>query len=257
MVALSVLFHIVAFAAILFLPESLYSRKHFPGMGTVYEVDLVELPGGGGRKPEPAARVEKKPESAAPKVDQARRIEEPRKEEKPLVVAKKTAEKRPAPTENALAPSEHLQKALERIQNKVKAEEHLQTAISRLEAKVGSPEGAGPGPGEGPGRIGGVGGAGGPMALYLMEVEQRIRSNWSYPVTVDSRKDLETIVVLLVKSDGAIQKVRVEKKSASVMFDQSVLKAVERSDPLPPFPETYKKSYEEIEINFNLKDLKG
>ena len=39
------------------------------------------------------------------------------------------------------------------------------------------------------------------------------------------------------------------------MFDESVMRAIERSDPLPPFPEGFLKSFEEIEINFNLREL--
>jgi len=48
---------------------------------------------------------------------------------------------------------------------------------------------------------------------------------------------------------------RFKERSGDTIFDQSVLKAVEKSDPLPPFPEGYIKSYDDIEITFNLKDL--
>jgi len=58
-----------------------------------------------------------------------------------------------------------------------------------------------------------------------------------------------------VKRDGAILKRRFKKRSSSAVFDESVSKAIERSNPLPPFPEGYRKSHDEIEINFNLKDL--
>jgi colicin import membrane protein len=50
-------------------------------------------------------------------------------------------------------------------------------------------------------------------------------------------------------------KSRFKTRSSFPLFDQSVLRAVERSDPLPPFPEGYMKTSEEIEINFNLKEL--
>jgi colicin import membrane protein len=59
----------------------------------------------------------------------------------------------------------------------------------------------------------------------------------------------------MVKRDGSILKTEIKKRSSDDMFDQSVIKAIERSDPLPPFPEGYRKSYDEIEINFNLKEL--
>jgi N-methylhydantoinase A len=60
-----------------------------------------------------------------------------------------------------------------------------------------------------------------------------------------------------VRSDGTILKSRLEKRSTDVLFDESVLKAIERSNPLPPFPEGYRKTHEEFYINFTLNDLKG
>ena len=96
--------------------------------------------------------------------------------------------------------------------------------------------------------------------MYQMEVEGKIKGNWSYPVAITSpknRKDLEAIVIVKVKNDGTILKFWISKRSANAIFDQSVLKAVERSDPLPPFPEGYRKTFDEIEINFNLSDLEA
>jgi colicin import membrane protein len=90
-----------------------------------------------------------------------------------------------------------------------------------------------------------------------VEVETKIKGNWSYPVALQIQKDLEAVVVLKVKSDGTILRSQLKKRSSNPVFDQSVLKAIERSDPLPPFPEGYRKSHDEIEITFNLKDLEG
>jgi colicin import membrane protein len=96
-----------------------------------------------------------------------------------------------------------------------------------------------------------------PMAIYRAETENWIKSNWSYPVAMDNAENLETIVVLKVRRDGSILKTRFETRSRNTLFDESVLKAIERSDPLPPFPEGYRKSHEEFIINFNLKDLEN
>ncbi|MBN1106798.1 MAG: TonB C-terminal domain-containing protein [Deltaproteobacteria bacterium] len=255
MVSLSVLFHLAAFALILFVPGTGSSIRSL--RGTVYEVNLVEMPGGGAaRIPGPALQAEAKAKKVIPRETRARRIEEVKREEKPLVVAKKTVEKVTPKTETPkVSPNELLDKAISKIARKVKSEnqDHLNTAISRLQAKVGG----GPGQGPGGGGIGaGQGMSGGPMALYQMEVEARIRSNWSYPVAMD-KKDLEAVVVLLVRQDGTILKSRIERRSLSALFDESVIKAVERSNPLPPFPDTYRMSQDELEITFNLKDLEG
>ena len=111
-----------------------------------------------------------------------------------------------------------------------------------------------PGPKEGGGPV-----AATAMQFYQMEVETWVKRNWSYPVAMDDPKDLQAVVVLSVKSDGTILKTRLDKPSSNAIFDESVLKAVERSNPLPPFPESYRQHYDhdEIEINFNLKDLEG
>ena len=62
-------------------------------------------------------------------------------------------------------------------------------------------------------------------------------------------------MVVKVRSNGEILESRIKKRSSSIIFDQTVMKAIERSDPLPPFPEGYRKTYDEIEFTFNLSDL--
>lgn len=258
-VLFSFLFHLAVFSAVLFVPGSFPTIRAVGGV--VYEVNLVEMPGGGSSQRLTALTTprEGKTEALLKRETKARRIEEAKSEQKPLVVAKKTVEKTVTPTEKPKeSPSELIAKAVEKIEKKVKSDntEHLEKAISGLQAKVSGGTGTGPGAGPSAGQ-GGLGGTGGPMALYQMEVEARIKSNWSYPVAMDRPKNLEAVVVLMVRQDGTIVRSRIEKRSSSALFDESVLKAIERSNPLPPFPESYRKSSDEIEITFNLKDLEG
>ena len=60
-----------------------------------------------------------------------------------------------------------------------------------------------------------------------MEVESLIKSNWHYPAALESRKDLEAVVVLAGQSDGTILKTRFDKRSAVGFFDESVSKAID------------------------------
>lgn len=255
-IGLSVFLHMALLSMVFIVPSYGPSIRSFPG--TVYTVDLVEMPGGGSPKTAgPVVSRGAKPESAVQKDTRAKRIEEPRREEKPLVIAKKTVEKSAQTVEKPKpSTSEMIEKAISGIEKKVRSDnvDHLNAAFSRLQAKVGSGESRGSG--GGPGGTGQGAGGGGPMALYQMEVETKIRSNWAYPVAMD-KKQLEAVVVILVKQDGTILRTRIERRSASALFDESVLKAVERSNPLPPFPDSYRKSSDEIEITFNLKDLEG
>jgi len=250
MMVASIFFHLAIFSIILFVPESFPSRNIG---GIVYEVNLVEMPGGGDLKLHDAGTVKRgKGEAIVKKDTQAKRIQTMKKEEKPLVIAKRTIEKQGSPIkEPKISSSQLIERAISRIENKVKSEgsDHIDRAISRLESKVSSRFGTGLSGGQARGGI--------PIRLYQMEVESWIKSNWSYPVAVQSTKKLEATVLLKVKMDGTILKTWFKKRSSNSIFDQSVIKAIEKSDPLPPFPEGYRKSYEDFEISFNLKDLEG
>jgi colicin import membrane protein len=88
--------------------------------------------------------------------------------------------------------------------------------------------------------------------MYKMTVETQIKSQWSYS---DALGNYEAIVIVNIRNDGTVLETRFIKPSGNKIFDESVLKAIEKAKPLPPLPEGYEKSYEEIKINFNLKDL--
>jgi colicin import membrane protein len=145
-----------------------------------------------------------------------------------------------------------IDQALVKIEKKVKSGEkdHLGEAISRLETRN-----------EGASRKGFANGSsvtGMAIDIYKSEVEDWIKSNWAYPVALTSprnKEDLEAVVVVRAKSNGTIMKSSFTKRSSNAMFNQSVLKAIEQSDPLPPFPPGYRVTQEEFEITFNLNEL--
>ncbi len=250
---LSVLFHLAVFSIFLFVPESFPHRRSFEGV--VYEVNLVEMHGGSVKKSGGTNSAKtKKPGPAIKKNTPAKRIEAPKKTAKPLVIAKRTVRKKTTPVKKPKkTASQMIDRAISKIERKVTSDNrsHVDRAISKLEKRVASGAGAGAGP------SGGSPATGLPMQIYQMEVEGWIKSNWAYPVAMGDSKDLEAVVILRVKADGTVLKTSFAKTSNNDIFDQSVIKAIERSDPLPPFPETYRKNYEEFEINFNLKDLEN
>jgi colicin import membrane protein len=268
MVVLSLIVHVAVFSAIFFIPESLPARRSFDGI--IYEVNLVEMPGGGAVASESRGAPVKQAQPAVKKAEPAKRIPEapakripppPKKEEKPVVIAKKTLD-RPAPAQEKpkVAPSDLIDKAISKIERNVKSEEHLDRALAKLESRAEEPEEiAGPSSGGGVAERGlGYGGGipgGTAMQIYQMQVEGLIKSNWHYPVAMDNQKDREAILLLVVRRDGAIVSSRFDKRSQHVLFDESVLKAIERSNPLPPFPESLRRNHEEFVIRFNLKDF--
>lgn len=90
--------------------------------------------------------------------------------------------------------------------------------------------------------------------LYYTEVWNAISSQWALPDFLKSQK-LEAILVLTVRRDGKIVSVRFQKKSGNNLFDESVLRAVRKADPLPPFPKIYSPPEEQIGIRFRPQDL--
>lgn len=217
----------------------------------------------------------------------ARRIETPRAPEKPAVIAKRTVEtpapavpeprvdtsrlvdrKQPVDPKRAEPerrdPSALISDAVSKIQSEVderrKEDSLIGEAIARLETRQVE---ADTGPGIGGAAGAAAGGRGGDAVgrsirarLYEIQVKDLIMSNWTYPMTLDSLSgDPRAEVIMRVRSDGSIVNYSIRRKSANPRFDESVLKAVERSDPLPPFPDGFRKQ-EEIVLNFNLSDLR-
>jgi len=254
MVALSVVLHLAIFSVVLFVPEAMPTRRF---EGVVYSVNLVEMPAGANVKIKGStSRPGKKGTRVAQKGSQAKRITVQEKKKKPVVIAKRTVKtKTPTIKKPKVSSSELIDRAVSKIEKKVKSKvesdekSHVDRAIAKLESEVSTTIGPGVQEGSPAGWI--------PIQMYQMEVEEKIKGNWSYPVALQSREDLEAVVVVVVKRDGTILKTEMKKGSSDPIFDESVLRAVKRSDPLPPFPEAYRKSHEEIEIKFNLQDLQG
>jgi colicin import membrane protein len=271
MVVFSVLFHAVIFAAVLFVPGSMPTRAI---RGAVYEVNLVEMGQDRSPKAGKGAAPPVKPQekvSVSKMEEPVKRIAPPKPQEKALVIAKKTVQKEEVKKKPEIPPSKRIEEAVSKIQKKVSAEQkdHLKKALSEIEKKVDSGsqdqiseaisrlQGRVSAPGrEGMGPAGG-GVAGKIMEIYIMQVTERIRENWSYPATLGAEKDkdLEAVFVLRVNNEGKILMSWFEKKSSNALYDQSVAKAIERSDPLPPFPPSYHRSEEEFEITFNLREM--
>ena len=289
MVAFSLLLHVGVLGGVIFYPGAVPTRKI---LGPVYEVSLVEMPASRQGQPgplvsaapaAPAAKPAAAPapsKAAAPDPAPARRIEAPRPAEKPAVIAKRTVETptpavlkpkvdppalvdRSGPADRQKSETEKrdpaalIADAVSRIQREVddkKTEDSLiGDAIARLETRQA-------GEGGEPGAVGGGVGAGvaGTIRerLYVMQVKDLITRNWTYPVTLDSISgDSRAVVTLQVRNNGSVIGYNISQKSANPRFDESVLKAVERSDPLPPPPEEYGKQVE-ITLNFNLSDLR-
>jgi colicin import membrane protein len=251
----SVIFHLVLFSMVFLIPEAMPTRSF---QGTVYEVSLVEAPAKKTSKAGMHAVSKKgRPVGRVSKVRPMQPVELLKKEttkEKPVVIAKRVIKKRPVKSAKpTISPSKLIDQAVSKIEKKVETREAdpLNQAISRIENQVKSGSGSAT-PSGGPQ-------TGIAIQIYKAEVETLIKNNWAYPAAFmdpEKNKDLEALVIMKVSKDGSILGSRFEKRSGNAGFDESVQKAIDRSNPLPPFPEGYMKTDDEIEINFNLRELK-
>jgi colicin import membrane protein len=260
MLAVSVILHLAVLSAAIFLSGVFQTRED---EDVVYEVDLVSMPA---LSPQAQAAASSKSESVIQESTPAKKAV-PIEEKKIPIPSEKTPVKKPVAKKEE-ATQNNVEVAIARLQKKVKAEggEHLDQAISDLEKKNKSEEGhlgnalarlqsktGEPGTKSGipsNSRVQDVA-----LQIYKGQITAQIYSNWSYPTAISNKKGLEAIVILKVSEDGKIiESPAFKKKSNNPIFDQSVLKAIEKSNPLLPLPEG-RGSYEEIEVKFNLEKL--
>jgi colicin import membrane protein len=251
MFLLSLGFHIAVFLIIVFMPSPGPSSRI---RSVVYEVNLVEMPGGKGTGSVwsygtgTGIGLSSSKQSAS-----ARRIGEVKDEETPLVISKKGLKIASNPINSSkFSSSKRIDKELSKIKSKEdnKEESKGNKAVSPGESEAGAGEANGSESGDAKDGIN--------VRVYKIEVRDWVKSKWAYPVALSSYeagKDLVAIVLLKVKNDGTIMESKFKKRSLNAIFDNSVTKAIERSNPLPPFPEEYRRHYDHIEITFNLNEL--
>ncbi len=272
MIALSFCFHLAILSIILFIPQTAIP---FPSIEErIYHVELVGPPSGvrSGAIESPsgvgsgtkARGVAKRKETSHIFDAKTRRIAI-KKKKTALIVAKRVSPIAPE-RNNFYSPSELIDRAISKIERSVKEEKPTQPEkildrfkgdtedlFKGIEGRI-----SGISKGEKDGISGTSSYTGATIQLYQMEIESTVKNNWSYPVALLNLKRgkiPEAVIIVTVRSDGKILKTRFKRRSKNTLFDDSVLKAIERSDPLPEFPPGYWKSYDEVEINFSLKDL--
>jgi TolA protein len=93
------------------------------------------------------------------------------------------------------------------------------------------------------------------LRQYAASVKGRISSHWQLPEIVKTQSNLSTIVALTLRRDGSIEDMRIERESGDSFFDQSVIKALRNSAPLPSFPALINQSTLEFVLTFTPQGL--
>ncbi len=70
---------------------------------------------------------------------------------------------------------------------------------------------------------------------YYMAVFNKIQSAWVLPHYYEQEQLMATVEIT-IRTDGRIVKTQFEKKSGNADFDRSVMRAIQKANPLPPLP---------------------
>lgn len=94
------------------------------------------------------------------------------------------------------------------------------------------------------------------LKQYLSAIYRKIQVNWSLPEVTDWDNDLEAILAITVTRNGTVIRSKFEKTSSNIYFNRFVEKTLNKSSPLPPFPDNLKREQIEIGLIFHPEGLK-
>jgi TonB family protein len=103
-----------------------------------------------------------------------------------------------------------------------------------------------------------AGGGGTVVGFEFLSYRQRIfgliKRNWANALR---RSGLVAAVRFEIAPDGTVSGVQLVRSSGDRGYDQSVVRAVQRSSPLPPPPERYRDDFREVVIDFHSEEEGG
>lgn len=273
----AVCIHVLALAASVSLPILLARR---PLLDEVVTVNLVSLPDSNPSLPEPPAQVQKPVQPAQKKIIEplpekpAVKIPEPVKTEtvaaqpvQPISITPKKrkiqktqdtrlAEEKEKQTKLLAEKIAREQKELERQQrqaqarlDELRADEKARAAREELAALIRETGSAKSSGSSGSKQVSMV------LKQYLSSIDGRLRRFWILPEMRKWDQNLETVVVLTIRKDGTVVSQMIEKKSNDPFYDQFVLKTIQSSLPMPPFPALMSEQSIEIGIRFRPGEL--
>nr|CAI78612.1 periplasmic protein TonB [uncultured delta proteobacterium] len=93
------------------------------------------------------------------------------------------------------------------------------------------------------------------LQIYYNKIWEMIRSNWTISDDIlEQVKGLEAVIILKILKDGTINDFWFETRSGNTFFDQSAVRAIQKSSPLPPL--SWFKAMENYEIGIRFKPEK-
>jgi colicin import membrane protein len=222
-------------------PNNVYEPKQFKPLAPIEQPKAYKP-----MKPNPEIiQPEKVPEPAPepepvkrPEIKEIKPIERPSTPETPKI--KRSLKKRTIKKEHIARNKEkrHLTDTFRQLQQKVRIDE-ARKRIRQVGEKKSSVE---------------------LMDIYKAEVMSRINKNWAVSVQMIGgyETNLSSILVINIMRNGYIQPdMWFEKKSGNDYFDECAIKAVKKSNPLPPLPSAYLRPvYGPVGLKFTPSGLK-
>lgn len=89
--------------------------------------------------------------------------------------------------------------------------------------------------------------------IYQNRMFATIKENWSW--VGGQRGNLRVVVHFGVRETGEIVGLKIVQPSGDPSYDESVLRAVKKSSPLPAPPEAYRKDFADVQVTFRPQDL--
>ncbi|MCX8044897.1 MAG: TonB C-terminal domain-containing protein [Desulfobacterota bacterium] len=245
MLLVSLVLHAALLAAFFGTPPDTSKKIYY---SPVYSVSLVDAPPG---PPGPsgdkagAAQQQTRLWKGPPALETETKAAKPRSHN--IITVSKSEEFEYAPSAKPKKrPDEGPQQPATRAEGKA-------AASSGEAAENISSAGAGSASSGGSGGGGGGGTADLKFSRYYQAIWERIQQAWVLP-PLERKGALEAIVVITVQRDGRILGFEFEKKSGDENLDNSVVRAIKKADPLPPFPPDMRESVLEVGIRFIPED---
>ncbi len=89
------------------------------------------------------------------------------------------------------------------------------------------------------------------VKAYLNALDETVRSAWNIPrALLDNREDLMVQLRITIEEDGGVSSIIVERPSGKRLFDESVLRAINKAAPLPVPPEPLREGKDYYDVGF-------
>lgn len=206
-----------------------------------YTVTLVPI-----AIPEPETRF-KKPPLPEIKEEKKKPITKPKKDD--IVEKVKKSPKKIEKPEEKKADLKHLHEALEELRKKI--------AMDEIKKKVAHREKVEEQPTPTPPPVPVISATKSSaeteskLSQYYSLIWAKIKKAWTIPENLlKERVDLETVIIVIIESDGKIKRTWFEKKSGDDLYDQMAVRAIIKAEPLPPIPKELGEDTLEIGIRF-------